>query len=130
MQLTLVTAKEMGINNRLDPGQSIRGGVKYLNKIYKRFTDIDDHERMKFTLASYNIGYGHIRDAQKLAELEGLDKNKWSSLEKTLPLLRYRKYYKQTKYGYARGTEPIRYVERIFSYYEILRRQALNVGGN
>jgi len=127
MQLTLVTAKEMGINNRLDPVQSIRGGVKYLNKIYKRLGDIDEHDRMKFTLASYNIGYGHIRDAQKLAELQGLDKNKWASMEITLPLLRYRKYYKQTKYGYARGTEPVRYVQRIMSYYEILRRQALNV---
>jgi len=126
MQLTLVTAREMGIKSRLNPEQSIKGGVKYLDKIYQRFDDISSEDRMKFTLASYNIGYGHIRDAQFLAEEQDLDKNKWRTMIEVLPLLRYRKHYKKTRYGYARGTEPVRYVERIMSYYEILRRQGIN----
>ncbi|MFP4548020.1 MAG: membrane-bound lytic murein transglycosylase MltF [Fidelibacterota bacterium] len=126
MQLTLVTAREMGIKSRLNPEQSIQGGVKYLNKIYQRFDDVNTVDRMKFTMASYNIGYGHIRDAQMLAEQQKMDKNTWNTMIKVLPLLRYRKYYKQTRYGYARGTEPVRYVERIMSYYEILRRQGIN----
>ncbi|HMA63072.1 MAG TPA: membrane-bound lytic murein transglycosylase MltF [bacterium] len=126
MQVTLRTAREMGIRNRLDPVQSIKGGIKYLNKIYQRFDNIEGLDRMKFTMASYNIGYGHVRDAQKIAQEKGLEPTKWSSLEQTLPLLRYRKYYKDTKYGYARGTEPVRYVNRVMTYYDILRQKSIS----
>ena len=126
MQVTLRTAREMGIHNRLDPVQSIKGGVKYLNKIYDRFDNIEGLDRMKFTMASYNIGYGHVRDAQKIARKKDLDPTKWSSLEQTLPLLRYRKHYKNTKYGYARGTEPVRYVNRVMTYYDILRQKSIS----
>ena len=128
MQVTLTTAKEMGISNRLDPEQSVKAGVKYLKKMFSRWEDIPEPHRMKFALASYNIGYGHVRDAQKLARKQGLDPKKWPSLEKTLPLLRLKRYYKQTKYGYARGTEPVRYVERITRYYDILRKEEVRKG--
>lgn len=125
MQVTLVTAREMGISNRLNPEQSIKAGVKYLHRIYNRFEDIDGFDRILFSMASYNIGYGHVRDAQKIARKKGLDPYKWASLEETLPLLRYRKYYEKTKYGYARGTEPVRYVNHIMTYYDILRRKSI-----
>lgn len=122
MQVTLDTAKEMGITNRMDPQQSVYAGTKYLSRMFERFDDIEDSlDRWLFSLASYNVGYGHVRDAQKLARKRGLDPSKWSSLRETLPLLRYRKYYEKTKYGYARGTEPVRYVDRIMLYYDILR---------
>jgi len=125
MQVTLDTAKEMGITNRLDPEQSIRGGIKYLSKLYNRFEDIQDpDERMLFALASYNIGYGHVRDAQGIAVDKNLDPVKWRSVQETLPLLMKREYYKKTKYGYARGTEPVSYIEKILVYYDILKRQA------
>lgn len=124
MQLTRDTAKEMGITNRLDPQQSIRGGVRYLNLLYHRFDDIDDDlARMLFTLASYNVGYGHVRDAQKIAGKLGHDPETWDSLSQTLPLLRYPKYYRRTRHGYARGTEPVRYVDRIIIYYDVLRQR-------
>jgi peptidoglycan lytic transglycosylase F len=122
MQLTQSTAKEMGVRNRLDPAQSIRGGVKYLKKLYARHEDIKGFDRMLLTLASYNVGYGHVRDAQKIAREKGLNPHRWSSLEKTLPMLRYPKYYKNSDYGYCRGTEPVRYVKRILTYYDILKR--------
>jgi membrane-bound lytic murein transglycosylase F len=125
MQVTQDTAREMGISNRLNPQQSIHAGVKYLYRQYQRFDHIQDHEqRIRFALASYNIGYGHVRDAQRLAQKQGLNPNTWSTMLKTLPLLRKQKYYTQTRYGYARGTEPVRYVKRIFSYYDILRQKA------
>lgn len=124
MQLTLETAAEMGIENRLDPEESIRGGVKYLAEIYSRFDDIQGQDRMLFTLASYNVGYGHVRDAQQIAKEKGLPPRKWSSIKETLPLLRKRAYFSRTKYGYARGTEPVRYVTRILTYYDILRNQS------
>jgi membrane-bound lytic murein transglycosylase F len=126
MQLTLDTAKDMGIENRLDPKQSIIGGVKYLKKLYKRHDHAKDPDRVLITLASYNVGYGHILDAQKIAKENNLDPNSWVSLQEILPMLRYRKYYKKTKNGYCRGTEPVRYVNRIMTYYEILKREAIS----
>jgi membrane-bound lytic murein transglycosylase F len=126
MQLTLETAKEMGITSRLDPEQSIMGGVKYLRKLYKRYDGAKDLDRVLISLASYNVGHGHILDAQKIARQRNLDPNRWSSLEEILPLLRYPKYYKKTKNGYCRGTEAVRYVNRILTYYDILKREAIS----
>ena len=127
MQVTLATAKQMGIKNRLDPKQSVKAGVKFLNLMHKRFDDIPDPQQQKlFALASYNVGYGHVRDAQAIARQQGMDINKWTSLEKTLPLLSKQKYYKHTRHGYARGQEPVTYVERILTYYDILRQKREN----
>lgn len=127
MQVTLATAKQMGIKKRLDPKQSVKAGVKFLNLMHKRFDDIPDPQQQKlFALASYNVGYGHVRDAQAIARQQGMDINKWTSLEKTLPLLSKQKYYKHTRYGYARGQEPVTYVERILTYYDILRQKRQN----
>ncbi len=124
MQVTLETAREMGISNRLDPLQSLRAGIRYLHKLYLRFDDItSNEERLYFAIASYNIGYGHMRDAQKLAKQKGLDPHKWSSMKHILPYLTKRKYYKKTRYGYARGREAITYVERIRTYYDILKQK-------
>lgn len=124
MQVTLATAKQMGIKNRLDPKQSVKAGVKFFNLMYKRFEDIPGPQQKKsFALAAYNVGYGHVRDAQVIALQQGMDINKWASLKKTLPLLSKRKYYKKTRHGYARGREPVHYVERILTYYDILRQK-------
>jgi membrane-bound lytic murein transglycosylase F len=80
---------------------------------------------LNFSLAAYNVGQGHINDARGLAKKMGLDPDKWASLTQTLPLLRYHKYYKDAKYGYCRGTEPLQYVKHIMIYYDILKRQAI-----
>jgi len=126
MQLTQDTAELMGIDDHRDPEQSIMGGVKYLRKLYKDFREAKDPDRLYLALASYNVGKGHVLDAQKIAAEKGLDPNSWSSLEQVLPLLRYRKYYKKTEHGYCRGTEPVRFVNRIRTYYDILRREAIS----
>ncbi|MCD6561049.1 MAG: membrane-bound lytic murein transglycosylase MltF [Deltaproteobacteria bacterium] len=125
MQLTLDTAKEVGITNRLDPEQSIMGGTKYLKKLYTRFDKANEEDRLLISLASYNVGKGHILDAQKIAMQRNLDPNSWSSLKQILPLLRYSRYYKKSRYGYCRGTEPVRYVTRILTYYDILKREEI-----
>jgi membrane-bound lytic murein transglycosylase F len=128
MQVTLATAKQMGVKNRLDPGQSLRAGVKYLNIQYEKFSKIKDkHQRLLFALASYNIGYGHVTDAQKIAKAQGMDENQWASLKKTLPLLCKRKYHEKTKHGYARGREPVQYIEKILIYYDILKQKENSV---
>lgn len=125
MQLTQATAKEMGVTNRLDPYQSIMGGVKYLKGLYRRYDKAEDPDRTFIALAGYNVGPRHILTAQRIARKRGFDPNKWSSLEQTLPLLCYEEYIRQSKHGYCRGTEPVRYVNRIRTYYDILRRQTL-----
>jgi membrane-bound lytic murein transglycosylase F len=125
MQLTLTTAKEMGVTDRLDPEQNIMGGAKYLKKLYQRYDKAKGLDRMLIALASYNVGPRHVVDAQEIAREKGLDPHKWSSLELTLPLLRCGKYYKKSKYGYCRGTVAVRYVNRILTYYDILKREAI-----
>ena len=121
MQIMPATAESLGIEDTSDPTESIRGGAKYLNQMYKRFDNITDTlNRTKLSLASYNCGYGHVRDAQRLAEANGLDPSIWNDhVEKMVLALRLPKNYNKPfiKYGYVRGTEPVAYVEQIFERY-------------
>ncbi|MBF0303872.1 MAG: membrane-bound lytic murein transglycosylase MltF [Desulfamplus sp.] len=129
MQVTEEAAKEMGITNRRDTMQNLKAGIGYLNILYKKFNDIPDNmDRMKFALASYNVGYGHVLDAQDIARRYGMNPNRWDSLNKTLPLLSKRGYYSKTKYGYARGHEPVKYIKKVFAYYDILKQKAHTSG--
>ena len=125
MQLTLPTAREMGIKSRLDPHQSIKGGVRYLKKMHDLYDNAPEPDRTLIALAAYNVGRGHVLDARRLASKMNLDHNRWSSLEKTLPLLRQRKYYKKSRFGYCRGSEPVFHVQSILTYYDILKREAI-----
>ncbi len=124
MMLTLPTAKELGVTNRLNYRHSIEGGAKYMKNLIRRTSDgvKGKANRYKFALASYNIGMGHMFDAIRLGKK--IDKNPytWVNMKKILPLLAERKYYKQLRYGYARGSEPVKYVRRINNYYDILRQ--------
>jgi len=125
MQLTKKTAGSLGVKNVFDPAENIDAGVRHLKELYDRLAPIPHHDRLMLALAAYNIGWGHISDARRLAEKMSLDPDKWASIQKVLPLLSHRKYYRQTTYGYCRGQEPVRYVEQIAVYYDILKRQAL-----
>jgi membrane-bound lytic murein transglycosylase F len=121
MMLTLETAGHLGIKNRLDPTSSIYGGAKYLAQIRERFADdLQEPDRTWFAMAAYNVGYYHVEDARQIAEQLGKDPNKWVDLKTTLPLLSRKKWYKKTRFGYARGWEPVRYVENIRRYYDLL----------
>ncbi len=129
MQLTLPTARDMGVKNRLDPHESIMGGTKYLKKLYDVYDKAPEPDRSLIAVAAYNVGKGHVKDARRIAADMNLDPNRWSSLEKTLPLLRQRKYYKKSQYGYCRGAEPVFQVRRVLTYYDILKRQAIKYAG-
>ncbi|WP_104040544.1 membrane-bound lytic murein transglycosylase MltF [Vibrio hyugaensis] len=119
MMLTLPTAKSVGVTERLDPEQSVRGGVEYLRRIVARVPDsINEHEKIWFALASYNVGYGHMMDARRLTKAQGGDPNAWADVKERLPLLRQKRFYSQTRYGYARGDEARNYVENIRRYYQ------------
>ncbi|MDA3908062.1 MAG: membrane-bound lytic murein transglycosylase MltF [Sulfurimonas sp.] len=122
MMLTRTTAKLLGVKNRLNPEQSIRGGTRHLNQMLRNVPKgVEGENKLKYALAAYNIGMGHIKDAQTLAKKMGLNQNIWSDLKKALPMLSQKRYYKTLKYGYARGSEPVRYVDSIYDYRDILQ---------
>ena len=124
MMLTLETARHFKVKNRLNPKQSIDAGARYVARLHERIGDkIPEPDRTFMALAAYNVGWGHLQDARILALRMGKAPNAWHDVRSTLPLLRQKKYYKTLEYGYARGTEPVRYVERIRSYYKILMQK-------
>ena len=126
MMLTLRTSKQMGVVDRLNPKESIMGGSRYMAQLYERLPDeIVEPDRTWIALACYNVGYGHVMDARRFAVEKGLNPNQWSSLQETLPLLSKRDYYRRARYGYARGREPVRYVQRIRDFRDILERQLM-----
>ncbi|MDM8347436.1 membrane-bound lytic murein transglycosylase MltF [Pseudomonas sp. sp1636] len=121
MMLTLRTAQAMGVSNRLDPKQSIDGGAKYIVQVKQQLPEsIQEPDRTWFALAAYNVGGGHLEDARKLTEAEGLNPNKWLDVQKILPRLAQKQWYSKTRYGYARGGEPVHFVRNIRRYYDIL----------
>lgn len=118
MMLTRSTAESLGITNRLDPEQSIKGGSLYLKQIIGRIPkSIPKEERVWFALAAYNMGIGHLWDARTLAK--ELDKNpdSWQDIRQILPLLTEEEYYSNLKYGFARGYQAIHFVDSIQQYY-------------
>lgn len=124
MMLTRNTAESLGIKDRLDPRASIEGGARYLQKMKDRFdAAITEPDRSWLALAAYNVGRAHLHDAQTLARELDKDPHAWADLKEVLPLLSDPAYYKKLKYGYARGMEPVRYVERIRNYQFILESQ-------
>ena len=121
MMLTKNTSKEMNVEDREDPIQSIEGGAKYLKKMLKSLPDnINNNDKIWYAIASYNIGFRHIEDAMKMADNEGVNSGNWYLLEPYILRLSQSKYYKNTKYGYARGWETLKYVQNIRQYYDIL----------
>jgi len=125
MQIMPAVAEELGVENRMNPEQSIRGGTKFLKRLWDNFEEIEDSvQRIKFSLASYNCGYYHVLDARTLAEMNNLDPNRWDdNVEKMILELSYPDNYNKEgiKYGYVRGIEPYTYVEQIFERYNHYR---------
>ena len=121
MMLTRRTAESLGVD-RLDPVQSIDGGARYLQRQRGLLPDdIDEPDRTYLALAAYNIGRGHLLDARRLARQLGRDPDRWADMRETLPLLTEEEYYKDLRYGYARGYQPVYYVQRIRNYRDVIR---------
>jgi membrane-bound lytic murein transglycosylase F len=121
MQLMPGTAERFGVSDRTDPVQSIKAGTEMLQLLWDRFIDIPDSiQRIKFTMAAYNCGYGHVVDARSLAYEEGLDMYRWDNhVEQSMLKLSYPEYYNKPiiKYGYVRGVEPYTYIRQVFDRY-------------
>ena len=121
MMLTQRTATQLGVKDRLDPEQSIEGGARYFLQLRKRIPKrIPEPDRSWMALAAYNMGMGHLEDVRKLTQKQGGNPDRWQDVNERLPLLSQGKWYRQTRYGYARGYEARQYVENIRSYFDTL----------
>lgn len=121
MQIMPRTARELRVNPR-DPRQSIEGACHYLWKLDDRWRKVipGEKDRIRFILAAYNVGLGHVEDARRLAEKFGDDPGDWEDVAYWLIRKSKRSVYNDpvVKYGFARGTEPVDYVERILDRFE------------
>ncbi len=122
MMLTEDTARYLGLEDRVDPTNSIFGGAQYYARQTERVADtVDEPDRTWMALAAYNVGFNHIKDARQIAEWQSGNPDTWVDISKALPLLAQRKWYTRVPFGYARGWEPVLYVNNIRSYYNILK---------
>jgi membrane-bound lytic murein transglycosylase F len=122
MQIMPRTAEALEIYDPTDPEQSLKGGTAYLSELWEEHQGITDSiQRIKFTLASYNAGLYHVKDAQRLAEFLELNPNLWdNNVENAMLKLGQPEFYSKefVKYGYVRGQQPFLYVKDIFKRYE------------
>jgi membrane-bound lytic murein transglycosylase F len=122
MQVMPSTGEYFGIDITSSPGNNLKAGTRYINWLHSIFDPriADEKERVKFILASYNAGPGHVFDAMKLAEKNGLDPQKWEgNVAVWLQKKSDPKYYNDTvvKNGYFRGNESIAFVSEILDRY-------------
>ena len=130
MMLTTKTAGMLGVDDRTDPEQSIHGGAEYFVRVTKKVPDrIGEPDRTWFALAAYNVGYGHLEDARIITEIQGGNPDAWSEVRERLPLLAEQKWFERVARGYARGYEPMTYVDNVRRYYDILRWMTADESG-
>ena len=122
MQVMPRTGREYGVNDLHDAKQNIYAGVKHLQWLQAQWEDdiIDDEERLKFVLASYNVGLGHLQDAVRLTEKYGGDIHSWKDVSDYLLKKSSSKYFNDpvVEFGYCRGSEPVEYVNHILDVFQ------------
>jgi membrane-bound lytic murein transglycosylase F len=123
MQLMPATAETFGVQNIEDPKQNIKAGILLLNSLNNTFSKAisDSTERVKFVLAAYNIGLGHVNDAQRLAEKYGNNPLVWdNNVEIWLEKKMEEEYFKDevVRWGYCRGEEATKFVRNVTNNYK------------
>ncbi len=122
LQLMPATAREYGVRNPLDPEDNVAGAVRFLKWLSERWAKRipDENERLKFILASYNTGAGHVEDAQRLTEKYGGDPTRWDDVSYWLLQKSTQQYSADpvVKFGFCRGLEPVNYVSLILERFD------------
>ncbi|MGO2357059.1 MAG: transglycosylase SLT domain-containing protein [Mesonia sp.] len=125
MQVMPATAKDLGIDDIHNPSENLKAGVLYLEQMRDKFNKVTDSvQKIKFTMAAYNSGLGHVRDAQRLTKAAGENHLVWDDhVEDFMLKLSSREFYTkpQVKYGFVRGREPFLYVKETFLRYDHYR---------
>ena len=126
LQLMPPTAREFGVTDVYDPENNVAGAVRFLQWLTNYWEDKipDETERQKFILASYNTGHGHVEDARRLTAKNGGDDTVWEEVAYWLLQKSKKSVYSDpvVKYGFARGLEPVTYVELILDRYDHYRQ--------
>ncbi|MDR6299677.1 MltF family protein [Mesonia maritima] len=121
MQIMPATAKDLGVNDITNPSENLKAGTIYLKQMREKFSKVKDSiQKIKFTLAAYNCGLGHVRDAQRLTKAAGENPYRWDdNVEDYMLKLSSREFFSrpEVKYGFVRGREPFLYVKEIFLRY-------------
>ena len=124
MMLTGDTATELGVKNRANARESIFGGARYFVQVREKIPQrIAEPDRTWFAVASYNVGFGHLEDARVITQSQGKNPDSWADVRERLPLLAQARWYAQARRGYARGWEPVQFVDRIQRYLRLLEWQ-------
>jgi membrane-bound lytic murein transglycosylase F len=124
MQLMPRTAHAMGVpeGKEQNAEESVKAAVKYIGMLNKTFAKVpDEQERVKFILAAYNAGLGHVVDAMALAEKYGRNKYRWDHHVADYILLKsHEEYFNDPvcRNGYFRGTETYNFVSEILGRHE------------
>lgn len=120
LQVMPQTGRELGFKDLFDPEQNVNAGVKYLTQMIGALDPaIPLQQRVRFGLAAYNAGFGHVIDARAVARQRGLDPNRWfKNVEVAMALLEKPEFYRRARHGYVRGREPVTYVSQIQTKYE------------
>lgn len=125
MQLLPATGRRVGVDNLLNPRANILAGARYLKRLMKVFGQdgVSPRQQIRFALAAYNCGLGHVMDARDLARKIGKNPNRWfNEVEDAMRLKENPKWHRKTRFGYARARETIAYVSRIQSQYDVFAR--------
>ena len=124
MMLTADTAQALGLKDRTDAEQNIYAGARYLAQVREKVPErVPEPDRTWLTVAAYNVGYGHLEDARVLTQAQGKDPDSWADVRLRLPLLAQERWYSRARHGYARGWEPVQFVDRIQRFLRLLEWQ-------
>ncbi|MFQ5665280.1 MAG: transglycosylase SLT domain-containing protein [Candidatus Binatia bacterium] len=127
MQVRPIAAAAVGAQRFQTPDDNVKVGVRYLRQLQEMFPAAEGRDRLSLVLAAYNMGPGHVRDAQTLARRYGYDPNRWlDAMALMLPLLEQPAIYTHLPAGYGKGRETVKYVERILRRYEQYKQQTVD----
>lgn len=121
MQITDATAEHLGVIDAHNAEESIFAAAKYLRQLINMLPkSVHLSDRLALALAAYNMGIGHLKDAQRIAELKGMNPYSWQDLKVCLPFLSNADYFDLFEHGYANSAETIQFVDRVFNYQKLL----------
>lgn len=124
MQLLPAAAQDVGSMRFHEPEANVRTGVRYLQRLEREYSKARDRDRLALMLAAYNMGMGHVQDAQALARRFGYDPYRWDgSMDVMVSLLEEPQVYSQLPKGYAQGRAVVDYVSRVLDRYGAYRQQ-------
>jgi membrane-bound lytic murein transglycosylase F len=130
LQLMPRTAREYGVHDMLNPEENVAGAVRFLKWLTERWSARipDQAERLKFILASYNCGAGHVEDAQRLTEKYGGNPQRWDDVSYWLLQKSTQQYSADpvVKFGFCRGIEPVTYVNLILERFDHYKQFVVN----